>query len=290
MSSKRQPPISDEVFIDHITHIVEDINVANRDLLRFGFLTSTKTETDQNKSSYIQIIFNEGFIKITDSPDYIFDNNKISAIAALTLETDKIEDVQGRLTLNGFHPMPLNNQKLSTIDPSGNLVGAEARLCRLRKSDMSEAYAEFIYHEPEKSIWNNPIPSHSNHIVALRDVIITAKDPDEATARYSWFSNKGSIKKIDDLGWKIPLDRGNLAICKSEALSSLIRSQILTDSAGIAGYTVLSNNISATANFFSDNKLDYTKINDDLLALPFPKSIGGCVFIGKDESAFPWSS
>ena len=53
MSSKRQPPISDEVFIDHITHIVEDINVANRDLLRVGFLTSTKTETGQNKSSYI---------------------------------------------------------------------------------------------------------------------------------------------------------------------------------------------------------------------------------------------
>ena len=77
MSSKRRPPTSDEVFIDHITHIVEDINIANRDLLRFGFLTSTKIEPGQNKSSYIQIIFNEGFIKITDSPDYIFDKNKI---------------------------------------------------------------------------------------------------------------------------------------------------------------------------------------------------------------------
>lgn len=287
MSSKRRPPTANEVFIDHITHIVEDINAANRDLLRFGFLTSTKIETGQNKSSYIQIIFNEGFINITDSPDYIFDNNKISAIA---LETGKIEDVQGRLTLNGFHPMPLNTQNLSTIDASGNLVYAEARLCRLRKSDMSEAYAEFICHEPEKLIWSNPIPSHNNGIVALRDVIISAKDPDEATARYSWFSNKGSIKKIDALGWKIPLDRGNLAICKSEALSSLIGSEILTDSAGIAGYTVLSNNISATAKFFSDHKLDLTRINNDLLALPFPKSIGGCVFIGKDESVFPWSS
>ena len=290
MSSKRQPPISDEVFIDHITHIVEDINVANRDLLGFGFLTSTKIETDQNKSSYIQIIFNEGFIKITDSPDYIFDNNKIPSIAALALETGKIEDVQGRLTLNGFHPMPLTDQKLSTIDPNGNLIDAEARLCRLRKSDMTEAYAEFIYHEPEKLIWSNPIPSHNNRIVALRDVIVTAKDPNEATARYSWFSNKGSIKKIDELGWKIPLDRGNLVICKSEALSSLIRSEILTESPGIVGYTVLSNSIPATAKFFSDNKLDFTLINDDLLALPFPKSIGGCVFIGKDERVFPWSS
>mgnify|MGYP001281447856 FL=1 len=290
MSSKRQPPSSDEVFIDHITHSVEDINVANRDLLRFGFLTSTKIETGQNNSSYMQIIFNEGFIKITDSPDYIFDNNKISAIAALALETGKIEDVQGRLTLNGFHPMPLHNQKLSTIDASGNLVDAEARLCRLRKSDMSEAYAEFICHEPERLIWSNPIPSHNNRIVALRDVIISAKDPDEATARYSWFSNKGSIKKIDELGWKIPLDRGNLAVCKSEALSSLIRSEILTEPPGIVGYTVLSNNIPATAKFFSDNKLDFTRINDDLLALPFPKSIGGFVFIGKDERVFPWSS
>ena len=164
MGCKRRPPTSDEVFIDHITHIVEDINVANRDLLRFGFLTSTKIETGQNKSSYIQIIFNEGFIKITDIPDYIFDNNKISTIAALALETAKIEDVQGRLTLNGFHPMPLNHQKLSTIDPNRNLVDAEARLCRLRKSDMSEAYAEFICHEPEKHIWSNRIPSHHNGI------------------------------------------------------------------------------------------------------------------------------
>ena len=290
MSSKRRPPTSDEVFIDHITHVVEDINVANRDLLRFGFLTSTKIETVQNKSSYIQIIFNEGFIKITDSPDYIFDNNKISAIAALALETGKIEEVQGRLTLNGFHPLPLNNQKLSTTDPSGNLVDAEARLCRLRKSDMSEAYAEFICHETEKLIWSNAIPSHNNRIVALRDVIISAEDPDEATARYSWFSNKGSIKKINGLGWKIPLDRGNLAICRSEALSSLIESEILTGTAGIAGYTVLSNNIPATAKFFSDNKLDFTQINEDLIALSFPKSIGSCVFIGKDESVFPWSS
>ena len=289
MNSKRQPPISDEVFIDHITHIVEDINVANEDLLGFGFLTSTKIETDQNKSSYIQIIFNEGFIKITDSPDYIFDNNKIPSIAALALETGKIEDVQGRLTLNGFHPMPLTDQKLSTIDPNGNLIDAEARLCRLRKSDMTEAYAEFIYHEPDKLIWSNPIPSHNNRIMALRDVIITSKNPDEATARYSWFSNKGSIKKIDELGWKIQLDRGNLAICESEALSSLIRSEILTETDGIAGYTVLSNDISATAKFFSDNKLDFVRINKSLLALPFPKSIGGCVFIGKDESVFPWS-
>ncbi len=289
MSSKRRPPTSDEVFIDHITHIVEDINIANRDLLRFGFLTSTKIETGQNKSSYIQIIFNEGFIKITDTPDYIFDNNKISTITALALETGKIEDVQGRLTLNGFHPMPLNSQKLSTIGPRGNLVDAEARLCRLRKSDMSEAYAEFICHEPEKHIWSNPIPSHNNGIVALRDVIISAKDPDEATARYSWFSNKGSIKRINELGWKIPLDRGNLAICKSEALSSLIRSELLTESQGIAGYTVLSNDIPATAKFFSDNKIEFIQINDDLLVLQLPKSIGGYVFIGKDESIFPWS-
>ena len=120
-------------------------------------------------------------------------------------------------------------------------------------------------------------------------MIISAKDPDEATARYSWFSNKSSIKKIGDLGWKIPLDRGNLVICKSEALSSLLKSELPTVSGGIAGYTVLSDNISATAKFFSDNKIEFIQINDDLLALQLPKSIGGYVFIGKDESVFPWS-
>ena len=290
MSLKRKPPTSDEVFIDHITHIVKDINVANNDLSTYGFLTSTKIELGKNKSSYIQIIFNEGFIKITDSPNYVFSNNKIPSITGLTLETSKLEDVQGRLTLNGFHPMPLTNEQLSSINSHGDLIDAGASVCRLRKSDMNEAYAEFIYHEPEKLIWSNPIPSHTNCITALRDVIISVKDPDEATARYSWFSNKSSIKKIGDLGWKIPLDRGNLAICRSEALSSLLKSELLTVSGEIAGYAVLSDNISATAKFFSDKKLDFMRINNDLLALPCPKSIGGWVFVGKDESVFPWNS
>ena len=103
MSLKRRPPAFDEVFIDHITHTVEDINVANEDLLKFGFLTSTKIELGKNKSSYIQIIFNEGFIKITDSPNYVFGDNKLPSITGLSLETSKLEDVQGRLTLNGFN-------------------------------------------------------------------------------------------------------------------------------------------------------------------------------------------
>lgn len=290
MSLKRRPPASDEVFIDHITHIVEDINVANEDLLKFGFLTSTKIELGKNKSSYIHIIFNEGFIKITDSPNYVFGDNELPSITGLSLETSKLEDVQGRLTLNGFHPMPLTDEQLSSINPNGNLIDARASVCGLRQSDMDEAYAEFIYHEPEKLIWRNPILSHTNCITALRDVIISAKDPDEATARYSWFSNKSSIKKIGDLGWKIPLDRGNLVICKSEAFSSLLKSELLTVSGGIAGYAVLSDNISATAKFFSDKKLDYIKISNDLLALPCPQSISGWVFVGKDESVFPWNS
>ena len=120
MSLKRKPPTSDEVFIDHITHIVKDINVADNDLSTYGFFTSTKIELGKNKSSYIQIIFNEGFIKITDSPNYVFGDNKLPSITGLSLETSKLEDVQGRLTLSGFHPMPLTNEQLSSINPSGN--------------------------------------------------------------------------------------------------------------------------------------------------------------------------
>ena len=123
----------------------------------------------------------------------------------------------------------------------------------------AEAYVEFIFHDPENSLWQGSNPSHDNSIQALRDIVVGVDDPDEAAGRYSWFANKGSLKKIGDLGWRITLDRGNLIICQSSTLGTLMNAQMLQETTGIIAYSVLSESLEDTFEFFKNKQLNVKK-------------------------------
>ena len=291
MNLERHPPSKEEIFVDHITHVVEDLDAANADLVKYGFKTSKTVDNLQKEGSLsIEIILDQGFIKITKSPDYLFSHKDTPSISSLALETNNLEGTQGRLTLSGFHPLPLAEEIFWKTNSSGDFIKADASVCKLRKSDMAEAYAEYIFHDPENSLWQGSNPSHDNSIQALRDIVVGVNDPDEATGRYSWFANKGSLKKIGDLGWRITLDRGNLVICQSSALDTLMNAQILKKTTGIIAYSVLSKSLEATVEFFKNKQLNIKKIHESLIVLYLPESVGGCVFIGEKESAFPWNN
>ena len=284
-------PKSDEVFLDHLTHIVGNLTSANIDLINYGF--STLLETDhakKEKYSAIRVMFDEGSIKITNSSNYLFNNHNKAGISAIALETRNLEKTQGRLTLNGFHPLPLTTESLSLTNADKKKIEAENHMCRLRDTDMPEGYAEFIFHDPEKSIWKNPSPNHGNGISTLRAAILCVDNPDEAVARYCWFANKGSPKKIGALGWHLTLDRGSLMICYNDKLTDLLNIKGAPQTDGIIGYSAISKNMKFTIEFFKKQKIKIITIRDDLIILQLPKTIGGSIFVGESESAFPWSS
>ena len=290
MNFQRHPPSTEEIFVDHITHVVEDLNAANADLVKYGFSTSkTADKLPKREPLSIEIILGQGFIKITKSPEYLFSHNNRPSISGLALETNNLEGTQGRLTLSGFHPLPLAQEIFWKTNSYGDSIKADASVCKLRKSDMAEAYVEFIFHDPENSLWQGSNPSHDNSIQALRDIVVGVDDPDEAAGRYSWFANKGSLKKIGDLGWRITLDRGNLIICQSSTLGTLMNAQMLQETTGIIAYSVLSESLEDTFEFFKNKQLNVKKIHESLLLLPLPESVGGCVFIGEKDSEFPWN-
>jgi hypothetical protein len=291
MTLEPLPPKSDEVFLDHLTHVVSDLTAAKIDLINYGFSTLLETgQGEKEKSSSIRIMFDEGSIKITNSSNYLFKKHNNAAISSITLETRNLEHTQGRLTLNGFHPLPLTTESFSLTNSDKKQIEAENHKCRLRETDMPEGYAEFIFHDPEKSIRQNPSPNHGNNISALRAAILCVDNPDEAVARYCWFTNKGSPKKIGALGWHLALDRGSLMICYNDKLADLLNIKSSPQTDGIIGYSAISKNMKVTIEFFKKQNIAIIKLRDDLIILQLPKTIGGSIFIGENESAFPWGS
>jgi hypothetical protein len=291
MTLKPLSPKSDEVFLDHLTHIVGNLTSANTDLINYGFTTLSETDhAEKEKYSAIRIMFDEGSIKITNSSNYLFNKYNRAAICAIALETTNLEKTQGRLTLNGFHPLPLATESFSITNSEKKQIEAGNYKCRLRETDMPEGYAEFIFHDPEKSIQQNLGSNHGNGISALCAAILCVENPDEAVARYCWFANKGSPKKIGTLGWQLALDRGGLMICYNNKLIDLLNIKGTPEKDGIIGYSAVSKNMNVTMKFFKKRKIDIIKIRDNLIVLQLPKTVGGFIFIGESESAFPWSS
>ena len=291
MTLKPLSPKSDEVFLDHLTHIVDNLTSANTDLINCGFTTLSETDNaEKEKYSAIRIMFDEGFIKITNSSNYLFNKYNRAAICAIALETTNLEKTQGRLTLNGFHPLPIANESFFIENSEKKQIQAGNYKCQLRETDMPEGYAEFIFHDPEKSILQNLGSNHGNGISALCAAILCVENPDEAVARYCWFANKGSPKKIGTLGWHLALDRGGLMICYNNKLIDLLNIKGTPEKDGIIGYSAVSKNMNVTMKFFKKRKIDIIKIRDNLIVLQLPKTVGGFIFIGESESAFPWSS
>ncbi|MBT6305804.1 MAG: hypothetical protein HOJ18_06265, partial [Rhodospirillaceae bacterium] len=92
MNFQRHPPSTEEIFVDHITHVVEDLNAANADLVKYGFSTSkTADKLPKREPLSIEIILGQGFIKITKSPEYLFSHNNRPSISGLALETNNLE-------------------------------------------------------------------------------------------------------------------------------------------------------------------------------------------------------
>ena len=51
MSLERHPPSIEEIFVDHITHVVEDLDAANAYLVKYGFKTSKTLDKLQKEGS-----------------------------------------------------------------------------------------------------------------------------------------------------------------------------------------------------------------------------------------------
>ncbi|UUX48288.1 VOC family protein [Nisaea acidiphila] len=306
MKQARQLPGGDEIFLDHVAHFVPDMAEAHRDLNRLGFVQTPYTEhrhqTDEGAAPAPSgtanrcIMLPEGYIEVIAVSDAATELGKRTqgqidryvGLHLIAFSCVDPESVQGRLTLTGFHPQPLVHLKRPVTMPNGGEEEAAFTVCRVRPQDMPEGRVQYLAHHTEEIVWQDRWMQHGNGIVALRDVVIGAEVLDKTAARYCWFLDRGGPKPVNAHIWRIPLDRGGVVIADEEGLGELLPNVDFPDEGPlIAGYGVLSADLSATESFFRERGFAPERI-DNYLELTLPESLGGTLFIAEEDTDFPW--
>lgn len=279
----------DGVVLAYVRHFATNFNKARSVFENLGFeICDVNQNVDNHKNFTIRLVLNESFIEVSNSFASLSRSNELSGIKTLGFSINDIEATQGRLTLNGFHPLPLSTHVLKISVPNKKKVELETKLFRLKESDMPEASAEFTTMNNNNLFSKMGDHGHKNYINEINAVILCVDDPDEVVARYCWLTNQGSPKRLFERCWQIPLHQRRIIVFNKDELNNLCKLSSEHNPPSILGYSLISKNLQKTQNFLIGAGWRPIYLTKKLLFLELPDSVGGNLFISQDEADFPW--
>ena len=280
---------TDGVVLTYVRHAAPNFTEARTVFKSLGFEICDVVQNEiSNKNATIRLLLNQSFIEVTNSFEFLSKPDGVAVINALGFGVNNIEAGQGRLTLNGFHPLPLitNTLKIKTSDKQK--IELEHKVFRLKESDMPEACTEFIEIAGEKPFFELQGYLHKNCINEINAVILCVEDPNEVVARYCWLTNQGSPKRLFDQCWQIRLHQRCIVIFHKDEINKLFKFLPEAKYPSIYGYSLISKNLQKTHSFLLKAGWSPIRLTDELLFLSLPGSVGGNLFISQDAATFPW--
>jgi hypothetical protein len=227
----RQLPVGDEIFLDHVGHLVRDQGAASRALARIGFaptpvsiqynLDGTKMGTGNITAmltrGYIEVLF-----KVADTPLGQEFEATLAGHAGVHLANFVVADAakhHQRLADEGFAMRPLVEfqRPVDTVDGAGS---AAFTVVRLERGAMAEGRIQILTHRTEATVWQKRWLTHPNGALALIDLVIASPDVAEATARFERFL--GRQAKSTQFGQTtFVLDRGQVQLFSEAAFVAM---------------------------------------------------------------------
>jgi len=288
MNLSSNPTAHDSVNLVHATHSIQDSAEAASFLKKSGFelLEFIKVSDGGNTHCY-QISLNETYISFERRNNLCTQEFVDIALAGFGLGTKDIESTQGRLTLHGFHPLAIKEQKLLFPVTKKERREIECKVFTLKKSDVLEGYVEFI--DVSTSTKSNTKSLHYNALSHFHAIIICTNKPEETIARYCWLTNKPSPRRILNSSWQVELGQQKIIVCSVEDVERIFPSVNVTNLPSILGYVLLTENLSKTKDCFSHNEFLLQSLNQGSFLLKLPDFMGGNLIIGTSAADFPWN-
>ena len=268
MNLSLQSNEDDRVALAHVAHTISDLTQARDFLENAGFhiLEATKKLNGTDTYSH-QIPLNGGYISF-EAPNNSYDEKLVFAnISGFGLKTPNIEGTQGRLTLHGFHPLAIDSQQFQFLLREGNVEFIEIATSNNSLSNL-----------PQKNLINR-----------LHAIILCTDNPEETIARYCWLTNQSSPKRIFDESWQIQLGQQSIVVCAQKEANRLALDAGSFNTPSILGYALLTNNLTKTNDFFSDNQTLTKSLKGESIFAKFPDFIGGNLIIAENILHFPWN-
>lgn len=211
----RQKPPPGELFLDHVSHFVPDLDAAAGVLERLGFVvTPASVQVVEGKpagASNRCVMLEEGYIELLtpthDTPTAGRMRERMKKFIGVHLAcfgTPDAEAEHRRLAAHGFEPQPLVNLERKVDD--GNTV--RFRVVRPKPETMPEGRIQYVQQLTPQHLWKDEHLRHTNGVTGLTAVYVAAHDPVEAAARWARFAGllprrEGELIRLDTARGKV---------------------------------------------------------------------------------------
>jgi hypothetical protein len=237
----RQRPPPGQLFLDHVSHFVPDLNAAGRLLEALGFaVTPVSVQVTQDGpagTSNRCVMLADGYIEIlsptADTPNarrLRKSMRRYRGVHLACLGTPAAAEEHLRLKNHGFAPPPIVRLERKVE----NGMKARFNVVRAAPGTMPEGRVQYVEHLAPAAIWRPVHLRHRNGVLGLAAAYVVAANPARAAARWARFMaglprREGKLVALDT-------DRGKILIGTRAQLKALLGAA--PPSPGIAGYAL----------------------------------------------------
>jgi hypothetical protein len=222
----RQRPPPGELFLDHVSHFVPDLDAAARVLRELGFVVTAESKQQTTEgpvgASNRCVMLEEGYIELLtpthDTPAARRMRASIARFVGVHLAcfgTPDAEGEQRRLAAHGFEPQPL-------VDLQRQLDGKQVRfkVARPAAAQMPEGRIQFVEQLTPEAIWTRKHLAHRNAVTGLEALYVVADDPADAAARWARFT--GTLPRREGELARLDTARGRVYIGEPQVLRTIL--------------------------------------------------------------------
>ena len=190
----RQKPPPGELYLDHVSHFVPDLDAAAGFLEELGFtLTAPSAQTVEGRpagASNRCIMLEEGYVELLtpthDTPIAQRMRARMAQFVGVHLACFGTPDAEGehaRLAAHGFEPQPVVNLQRQL---EGR--GVRFKVVRPDPGAMPEGRVQYVEHLSPEAIWTARSLAHANGVTGLQALFVVADDAVETAARWARFT------------------------------------------------------------------------------------------------------
>jgi hypothetical protein len=231
----RQRPKPGEVFVDHVSHFVADLDAAARGFEELGMkVTPTSVQTTAEGpvgASNRCVMLDEGYIELLSPTHHTPSAQRLRAymgrytgVHLVCFGTPDAEDERRRLEAHGFAPQLVEFER----KVKGGV--ARFRVVRVPPETMPEGRIQYVQQLAPEHVW---LPGFVNP-PRLDEVYVVAADPVEVAARWARFTALIPRREGDIV--RLQAARGSIVIGSHATIANTLGHA--PSAPGIAGYSL----------------------------------------------------
>jgi hypothetical protein len=269
-TAERHRPRPGELFLDHVSHFVPDLDAAAALLGKLGFaVTPLSAQVADGKpagTSNRCVMLEAGYIEIltptADTPNARRMRERMQKFIGVHLACFGTPDAHAehaRLMAHGFVALPI-------IDLERKVEGGTVRFKVVRVDPpMPEGRVQYVQHLTPELLWKNP--AHDNGVLALEAVYVCAEDAAAAAARWARFAGLLPLPVKDAV--HLQTTRGRVVISGREEITKQLGAA--PPPPALAGYALKCRD---AAKFAARCRAAGLQVRGNAVMLP--PSLGGC--------------